>query len=135
MPDRFGVHITGLRELDRALGRADKTLRTDLRNRLKAVAGVVSVEARGIASSKGLHVSGDLIRGISPFALTGRTGVRSTAKHGGYPYPLRLEYEGRSGGRFGPHATLIPAFERHEEDVARGAEQVLTDIERDWSKA
>lgn len=130
----MGAHITGLKELDRALGRADKSLRTDLRNRLKAVAGIVSVEARGIAESKGLRDSGDLIKGISPFALTGRAGVRSTARHGGYPYPARLEYEGGSGGRSGPRGSLIPAFERHEDDVVQGAEQVLIDIEKDWGR-
>src|SRR5688500_7109005 len=104
-----GVHITGLRDLDRALGKADKTLRAELRSRLKDIADIVAVEAREIASDVTSRDTGDLVRGIRPFALSGRAGVRSNAVHRGFEYPKRLEYEGRAGGVYGPRASLNPA--------------------------
>lgn len=132
MPQQLGTRIKGLRELDRAVGKADKRLRTDLRSKLRDIAGTVALEARGIAAAKGLRESGDLIRGIRPFALTGRAGVRSTATHRGFAYPLRLEFENKGGSRFGPLATVNPAAERREKDVEREAERLLGRIESDW---
>ncbi len=129
-----GVRLKGLKELDRALGRVNKDLRSDLRGRMKEAAQIVANEGRAIAQAKGLRVSGDLIRGIKPFALTGRAGVRSSARHGGYAYPSRLEYEGRGASRYGPRASLIPAFERKEAQIIEAAEDLLGDIERDWRR-
>ncbi len=122
------VRVRGLKQLDRALGKADKQLRKDLREQLRASAGIVAVEARGIAESKGLRASGDLISGIKPFALSGRAGVRSGAAHRGYEYPRRLEFEGRGGGEFGPRASLYPALENRSDDVLRATEQLLDDF-------
>lgn len=110
------VSFQGLAALDRALGKADKNLRSGLRDDLREVAGVVAQEAQSIAEQKGLRRSGDLIRKITPFALTGRAGVRSTSIHRGYAYPRRLEFEGRGGNAYGPDASLLPALD------AKGAE-------------
>lgn len=123
-----GVRFTGLRELDKALGKADKTLRSDLRKKLREGAEVVAVEARAIAESKGLRDSGDLIRGIRPFAVSGRAGVRSNAKHKGFAYPMRLEFEGRTGGKVGPRASLNPAVDRKEGEIVARAESLLDEI-------
>lgn len=127
------IRVTGLRALDRALGRADKGLRRNLRDELKRVAETVAQDARSIAQSKGLRVSGDLIAGIKPYALTGRAGVRSNAVHGGYPYPRRLEYEHRGGGPYGPRASLTPAVEQNQAEIARGIERVLGHLEQDFA--
>lgn len=129
-----GVHIKGLRELDRALGRADKTLRTELRDRLKGVADIVATEARILAGARTSRGTGDLVRGIRSFALSGRAGVRSNAVHRGFEYPRRLEYEGRGGGVYGPRASLNPAFDSKADEVARAAEQLFDDMAEDFGR-
>lgn len=118
-----GVRIRGLKELDRALGKADKDLRRDLRRRLRGIANIVAVGARAKAESKGLRQSGDLIRGIRPYALTGKAGVRSGAVHRGYNYPARLEYE-----RGGMRASLIPAYEEARPVILAETERLLDDF-------
>jgi hypothetical protein len=119
------VRFRGLREFDRALGKANKDLRTILRRDLKEIAAVVAVEARAIAEDKGLRRSGDLISHIQPFAYTGRAGVRSSAIHRGYAYPRRLEFEGRGADEFGPRASLLPAVEAKQEILFASAEALL----------
>jgi hypothetical protein len=125
------VRFRGLKELDRALGKADKTLRAELRDRLRGAATTVATEARAIAETKGLRKSGDLIRGIRPFVQAGRAGVRSSAVHGGYAYSKRLEYEGRTGGKYGPRATLNPAVEDQQDEIFGRMERLLDDINDD----
>lgn len=122
-----GVNVRGLKELDRALGKADKTLRKDLRGRLREAAGVVAVEARAIAESKGLRQSGDLIRAIRPFVRSGSAGVRSGATHRGFAYPKRLEYGP------GNRAHLNPAVDRKEAEIYERMETLLDEIERDFN--
>ena len=124
--------IKGLRQLDRALGKADKNLRKNLRGELKEIAEVVARRARGIAEAKGLRDTGDLIRGIKPYALTGRAGVRSNAVHRGFAYPARLEFEGRGAGGWGPRATLNPAVDQTRHEIERGIEQLLDRMETDF---
>jgi hypothetical protein len=131
--DERGARISGLKELDRALGKADKTRRDGLRSWLREAADIAAVEAREVASSKGLRDSGDLISGIRPFALTGKAGVRSGAVHGGYAYPKRLEYEGRTGRRYGPNASLNPAVDRKEGEIIAKAEGLLDAIADDFN--
>lgn len=128
------MRVEGLRELDRALGKADKNLRKNLRDHLRDVAGNVATKAREVASSKGLRESGDLIGGIRPYALTGRAGVRSGAAHRGFAYPSRLEYENRGGGPWGPRASLNPAVQASKGDIERGIERVLDQIEDDFGQ-
>jgi len=128
-----GVRFRGLKEMDRALGKADRELRKDLRGRLRAVALIVATGARAKAQEKGLRRSGDLIRGIRPYALMGKAGVRSGAMHGGYNYPARLEYEGGNRGP-GPRATLTPAHEENKDEVVRELERLLDDFADDFHK-
>lgn len=122
-----GVRFQGLRELDRALGKADRTLRDGLRDRLRDAGQVVAVEARSIVQSKQLVASGDLLRSIRPFAVSGRAGVRASARHRGFPYPQRLEYE--DGGR---RAFLNPAVDRKETQIMRNMEHLLDQVADDF---
>ena len=126
------VGIRGLKELDKALGATDKNLRKDLRKRLKDIADIVAVGARAKAASVTTRRSGDLIRGIKPYALTGKAGVRSGALHGGYSYPSRLEWEGAPRGTPGPRASLLPAFEEAKPAVLAATERLLDDIANDF---
>lgn len=123
------IRFEGLREFDRALGRADKTLRKGLRTELKETAGIVATEARMIAAAKGLRQSGDLIRGIRPFANARGAGVRSSARHRGYPYPRRLEF---GSGR--ARASLLPALEAKKGVVRAKAEHLLDRIAKDLTR-
>lgn len=127
-----GVRLRGLRELDRALGKADKGLRKNLRDGLRDIADTVASEARSTASRKGLRDSGDLIRGIKPFVRSGSAGVRSSAMHRGFAYPMRLEYENRVGGKYGPRASLNPAVEHAESDLVQDVEKWLGNMKADF---
>ena len=124
------VKIRGLKELDQALGRADKNLRKNLRKRLKDIANVVAVGARAKAQS--FRKSGDMIRGIKPYALTGKAGVRSGALHRGFNYPARLEWEGGTRGVPGPRATLLPAYEEAKPAVLAETQHLLDDLADDF---
>lgn len=132
MPDRIVAGFKGLKALDRALGKADVDLRAGLREQLRSDAEIVAEEARTIASRKGLRRSGDLIRLIRPFALTGKAGVRSSAVHRGFRYPRRLEFEGRGGNTYGPRASLLPALEAKEAEIEARAETLLDRFARDF---
>lgn len=134
MPDHVNVRFNGLRALDRALGKADKNLRRDLRARLRDIAEGVAQSARRAAAQKTRTRSGDLVKGIRPFVKSGAAGVRSSAVHGGYEYPKRLEFEGRRGGSYGPRASLYPALEADEFNVVAAAERLLDDIADDFEK-
>lgn len=123
-----GVRFSGLKELDRALGKADKDLRSDLRARLKDVAEIVAAEARTIAGRKTRRNTGDLVKGIKPYALGGRAGVRSGAVHRGFNYPMRLEYEARGGSSYGPRASLNPALDAKQNEVSEAAERLVDEL-------
>lgn len=127
------VSFQGLAALDRALGKADKNIRSGLRTDLREVANVVAQEAQSIAERKGLRRSGDLIQKIRPFALTGRAGVTSTSIHRGYSYPRRLEFEGRGGGTYGPDATLLPALDAKGDELYDLANRLLDKFASDFS--
>jgi hypothetical protein len=122
------VGIRGLRELDRALRRADKELHDRLRTQLRELASRVAAEARATAAAKGLRKSGDLISGIRPFVRQGAAGVRSSATHDGYNYPRRLEYEQRESRPFGPRASLGPAVADPHNNFTELGDRLLDDI-------
>lgn len=122
------VRVKGLAELQRMLRRADRELRRKVDARLAETATEVVAEARAIAEAKGLRESGDLIRNIKPFVRIGVVGVTSSARHRGYPYPRRLEYENRGAGTVGPRAHLNPAVDRTEPKTMRDFNEILDDL-------
>jgi hypothetical protein len=133
MQSQAGIRLRGLREFDQALGKADRNMRSNLRKGLKDVAGDVAVKAQQTADLKGERQTGDMIRSIRPFALTGRAGVRVSATHRGYAYPQRLEYEDRGGAPYGPRAFLNPAVDASTPELERGMERVLDQLQSDFS--
>lgn len=128
MAHPFRLNVRGLQELDRAFGRVDKRLRRGLRDTLRDAAQDVALEARSIAESKGLRESGDMIRGIRPFALAGRAGVRSEAVHRGFAYPRRLEFADRGGATYGPRASLLPAVKLKRGETERRVSRLVDDL-------
>lgn len=123
-----GIKVRGFAEFRRDLKRVDADARRRMDKRFRQAAGLVVTEARGIAEAKGLRRTGDLIRGIRPYVTARGAGVRSTSRHRGYPYPLRLEFENRVPGGTGPRASLYPAFEHVEKEVQASLEGVLDDV-------
>lgn len=126
-----GVEIRGLREFRQKLNSTDRSLSRAVARDLRAVAAITALEARSLAASRTTSRTGDLIRGIRPFATVRGAGVRSTASHGGYPYPRRLEFEGRRGAETGPRASLFPAFRRTQPQVIAAGKQLMEGVLRD----
>lgn len=116
---RVGARLEGFKPFQRALRRADRQLAAGLQRELKEVAGRAATSARQRAGER--RRSGDEVRGIKPFSRQGAAGVVSSAKHRGFAYPRRLEFEGRDGGRFGPRAVVIPAVEEQAPELERDA--------------
>lgn len=105
-------------EVADAFKQLSKDMRKELIGEIKGVAERVVTDARSIALSKMEQHTGALVRGIR----VGRASlksveVQSRAKHRGYPYPVVMEYGGRSGGGVGPRASLTPAAQRNEDRV------------------
>ena len=121
MAETFEIKTEGIGPLLRALNKVDKDLRTKFRVALIGVAQLVAVEARNIASSKGLIDTGDLVASIRPGARGGYAFVADTARHGGYNYPARLEYERKYGDR----SFLGPAVERRRAESELALEATL----------
>lgn len=121
------LHVSGLQSLIRDLGKADRSLRVEIRREIKDVAQIVSDEARSIAEAKKLHKSGRLILSIRP-GVRGNVGlVRETAQKGGFPYPMIYEYGGAKTGEeaVGRRAFLAPAVAGKQEAVVQAFERML----------
>lgn len=127
MAQTFEIKTEGIGQLLRALNKVDKDLRTKIRVALVAAAGLVAVEAQQIAEQKGLRKSGDLISHIRPGFRSGYAYVADTARHGGYNYPGRIEFEKKYGDR----SFLAPAVERKKPEVFVAVEGVLDLIIRE----
>lgn len=130
------VRVEGLRELDRAFGRASKELRRELRGELRQVGRIVADEARQVAARKGLRKTGRLIKSIRPsvkgagvFVRAGAV-TRSAKYPSGFNYPRRLEFEG--GGR---RAFLRPALASKQQQVVEQMERVLDRVADGFGRA
>jgi hypothetical protein len=121
LAETFEIRTEGVGQLLRALNKVDRDLRTKVREALLAIAGLVAVEARQIAESKGLRQSGDLISHIRPGMRSGYAYVADTARHGDYNYPGRLEFEKKYGDR----SFLGPAVEHKRAESLLALEAVL----------
>lgn len=120
----YGVQITGLKELQRDLKRADADLPKQLRAAFKEVGRTVADEAKRIAEARGLVLTGRLVRSIRP-SVRGTTAViRDTAQQRGFNYPVRYEF----GDRKRPF--LVPAVQRKEGEVVRDLEDAVNDVLR-----
>lgn len=120
MPTR--IEAQGLNELKRALARGAPELRKAMTVEMREIARIGSDEAKRIAEAKGLHLSGDLIKGIKPGVQGTTAMIRSTAKHRGFYYPVRYEF----GDRKRPF--LIPAVEAKFGEFMDRLEQLMDRI-------
>jgi hypothetical protein len=109
------VKIVGLKELDRAFGKVDGDLRTELRVALKEAAAIVAADASARAERYGSKTAG----GIKPLARTGYALVRQTI--GGKR--IRPAF----GSVLMKHS-LLPALEANQEKVVARLERMLDEI-------
>lgn len=122
MAGSVGVKVTGLKELQRDLRRADAALPKALRAGFKEVGQTVAEEAKRIAEAEGLVLTGRLVRSIRP-SVRGTTAViRATARQRGFNYPVRYEF----GDRKRPF--LVPAVQRKEGEIVRDLEEVINRV-------
>lgn len=121
------VRIEGLRELQRAFRAADRALARELRTALKEAGEPVRVAAEELAQSE--------IRNIGPRWWRMRLGV--TAR-GVYIAPATRRSTRRSNPKFGGlliQRAMVPAKERHQEDVVGRIEKVLDVVGSTWATA
>jgi HK97 gp10 family phage protein len=87
------VEVTGLASLLRDLKKLEPEVYKELRSGLKNAGQIVADEAKRNASSLFRKRTGDLSRKITPAVKQKEVVVRAKAKHRGYDYPGRLEFD------------------------------------------
>lgn len=128
MPADAEVRVNGLRELNRAMARASKDVRSDFKKTLKAVAEPVRDRAEVLAREKISHI-GDRWSGM-------RIGATQTVV---YVAPKQR------GGRGGPNArpnlaallmdrAMQPALDENGEAIEAGVGRWLDSIGLDWER-
>jgi hypothetical protein len=123
----FAVQIEGVRELSRALGKADADLKTELRLIHKDVAGVVSDEARNLVPVR----SGALRDSIRPLG-TQRVG-RVAAGKARVPYagPIHFGWPARN---ISPQPFLVDALQHESTTISVVYEREIRQfIDRVWA--
>jgi hypothetical protein len=110
------VRVTGLRELQRSLKKADSDLYPRVREELKAIGEIVAAEARSGATGIGLVLTGRLVGSIKPKVRMKDVVVQATAKQRGFNYPVRYEF----GDRNRPF--LVPALAAKQGEIRRRLE-------------
>lgn len=126
------IHVTGLRELDRAFGKANRALNNDLRDALAEAASPVRADAQMLAAASIRNVQeGD------PWSRM-RIGV---GRWVAYVAPLERGVKGRSGRRRRPRfADLLlaramePAVDRNASKVEKRLEGLLDDVCDAWER-
>lgn len=122
MASGMGVRVTGLKELQRDLKRADSGLPKALRAEFKSVGRKIADEAQNIAEGKGLVLTGRLVRMIRPQVRGTTAVIRDAAQQRGFNYPARYEF----GDRKRPF--LVPAVERKEGELVRDLEDAVNRV-------
>jgi hypothetical protein len=117
MPGTEGtVYVRGLRELNRDLGRLDKTVQRELQAALRVVAEPVAVTARSNAEKFGPAVADQIRAGSSRGqAVVRQNARRTTGKRPDFGVTVMTK-------------VLIPALEENEEVIVKGVEAMLDTI-------
>ena len=90
------LQVKGLAQLQRDLGKVEKTARTEVRTALKEVGSIVARESKMVAAQKGLRgKTGNLIAKIVPTVRQQGVFVEAKAMNKGYRYPGVYEFGGR----------------------------------------
>jgi hypothetical protein len=90
------LQVKGLAQLQRDLGKVEKSARTEIRTALKDVGHIVAREAKMQAAMNGLRgKTGNLIKKIVPTVRQQGVFVEAKAMNAGYRYPGVYEFGGR----------------------------------------
>lgn len=114
-----GVRVKGLQETQRAFGKIDKRLRSELGDELKKLAEPAAADARRIASKWGEATAS----GIQAGRRRGGAVIRQRRRKTTGQHP--------SFGALQMREALIPAAEQHEPEVIRGVEELLDKLTSD----
>jgi hypothetical protein len=122
------VRVTGLRELERAFGRADKEVRRDMKDALEEAAQPVRRDAQALAV-------GVTLRANDPWNRMRVGSYRSVAyvapveRGTGNSTPATRAFADRLLGR-----AMIPALERNVHQVERRVEHLLDEVANVWER-
>jgi len=122
------VFMPGLRDLNRALKTHEKGVRKEIREKFKGVGEIIARQARINARRTFTSRSGDLEKKISPRSLARGVAVVAFARHDGYNYPGRLEFD-----KGGARAFLFPALDQVADEAARVLSEVLNWLDKEWT--
>lgn len=123
------LRLEGFRELQRALAQADRTVRTEFRLRLRAVAEPVRSDAERLASA-------EISRIGVPWSRM-RVGITRTSV---YVAPVERGRRTRQSMRRPNLAGLLmgramlPALQQNEARTVAEVESMLADVGRDWGR-
>ena len=123
------IVMEGVSELQRALRTHDKGVRKQVRERFKAVGQIIADQAKVNARAQFKPGTGDLEKKISPRSLTRGVSIVARARHGGYNYPARQEFD----TKIGPRPFLFPALEQKKDEAFAELSKVLDWLEREWT--
>ena len=128
MPAAGAIRVRGLRELNRAFVRADRTLKREKNDALKRAADPVRLDAERLAAS-------EIPRIGVPWSRM-RVGVTQRLV-----YVAPRERGVRGGSRSRPNLAgkllneaMTPALARNRERVVRELEQMLDKVGKDWER-
>lgn len=118
------VRVVGLRSMLRVVDQLPKDVKKGVRGELRKVAEPVLRDATGLFVSSvadaGATRMGISVRAAGTVSVEQRR-RRTTGRHPEF-------------GRLQMRRALVPALERNEENVVRGLDSVLADLERRWAR-
>ena len=123
------IRVDGLRELNRAFARADRTLRLEKTKALRDSAESVRVDAEGLAHAE--------IPNMTPTWSRMRVGVTTKVVYVAPRERGQRRGNPRSRPKFGTkllNEAMVPALHRNREQVVRDLEQALGEMERAWAR-
>lgn len=120
------IRVQGLRELNRAFARADRTVRNDKNKKLREAAEPVRRGAEVLAEGR--------ITNIGEVWPRMRVGVTQSSV---YVAPRTRNRGGPKRPRFGTRLVedaMIPSLNSNREQAVRRLDELLAEMERDWAR-
>ncbi len=120
------IHVKGLRELNRAFARADRTVKNEKNKKLREAAEPVRRGAEALAEGR--------ITNIGDVWPRTRIGVTQSSV---YVAPRTRNRGGAKRPRFGTRLVeeaMIPALDANREQAVRRLDELLAEMERDWAR-
>lgn len=128
MPDN-AIRIVGLKELERAFGRADKELRADLKGALEEAAAPVRADAQALAPLVPKVEPGDPWSRMRVGSGRSAVWVAPVERGTRNPKKRRPKFKYPLLGR-----ALEPALSRNREKVIDRIDQMLSEVAKVWSR-